>query len=197
MLGMTINRLNNVLEHFRKRRFIVVKALRVGEAYMLSKGSLYVDLWAPTKDYIKYHDYERLAKMLELDKVQALVVFSYRPHSILDYLKRLMDSAERWYGITNKVRIIGVSEVDPDRGIEEAIEKLHTYFAELVSGPTTMEGKCPRCVTGDLQRYQFDDYFSYKLNCISRQYVYVCNMCGLRISRQESLKCFGELAVGL
>ncbi len=182
-----LNRLGDALEYFRRRKFSIVKVLKVGEAYMLSKGSLYVDVWAPTKDYVKYHDYEKLVRGLELDRVQALVIISYRPYTIMDYLKRLMDAAERWYGVSNNVKMIGVSEADAERGVEEAVERLHTYFAELISRPATVRERCPRCDAGDLQRYQFDDYFSQKLYGAARQYVYICDRCGLRISRQELL----------
>ncbi len=183
----TLNRLGGVLEYFKRRKFGIVRALRVGEAYMLSKGSLYVDVWAPTKDYVKYHDYDKLVKGLELDRVHALVIVSYRPYTIMDYLKRLMDAAERWYGVSSKVRMIGVSEADVERGVEDAVERLHTYFAELISRPAASGEECPRCMGGNLQRYQFDDYFSQKLYGVARQYVYICEKCGLRISRQELL----------
>ncbi|ACB40299.1 hypothetical protein [Pyrobaculum neutrophilum] len=150
-------------------------------------GSLQIGFWCPREDFPNFDDIEDARKTLDLDHTDVLVVVAYRPYVIVDYLNSLMERASRWYGVQLHTKLLGVSSVELETGLEEALGRAFVEKPNKLGTAIKTEYVCPHCGRDALGLYRQERYFSRKYRGRVIEGIYACASCGFKIRRVELL----------
>lgn len=93
------------------------------ELVLASVGDLRIGFWCPRDEFPGFDDIDKVREALGIDSLDVLVVVSYRPYVLVDYLNSLLERAHRWYGMQFNLKLLGVSSVEIETGLEEALGK--------------------------------------------------------------------------
>ncbi|MEZ0319051.1 MAG: hypothetical protein ABWK05_03530 [Pyrobaculum sp.] len=174
-----------VVEYLNERG---LKTERRGVEFVIGcTGSLKIGVWCPRADFPDFHDVEDARKALELDSLDVLIVVAYRPYVIVDFLNSLMEGGRRWYGVEFKTKLIGVSSVDLEVGLEEALGRAFVERPHKLGEGADTHTVCPQCLKGELWLYRQQRFFSRKYRGRVVEGIYACAVCGFRIRRLELL----------
>ncbi|MEM1518618.1 MAG: hypothetical protein QXF78_00100 [Pyrobaculum sp.] len=150
-------------------------------------NSLQIGFWCPREEYPTFDDIEDVRKTLDLDSIDILIVVSYRPYILIDYLNSLIERAFRWYGIKLGVKLLGVSSVELETGLEDALGRAMVEKPHKLGVETETEHRCPQCGKDSLKLYRSEKYFSRKYRGRVVESVFGCKYCSFRVRRVELL----------
>lgn len=150
-------------------------------------GSMVLAFWCPHNEFPHFDDVEDARRELELDSVDALVVVSYRPYVVVDYLGGLLERAARWYGIKLQVKLIGASSVELYTALEEALGKAFVDRPKKLGPGRPLEERCPQCLGGTLTLHRLDRHYSYRFGMDVLESIISCSACSLRLRRIDLL----------
>jgi hypothetical protein len=174
-----------VMEYLRGRG---ISAIRDGAELVLARvGSLNIGFWCPRHEFPELDDVESARRALRLGSLDVLVIVSYRPYVLVDYLSALVERAQRWYGIRMGVKLLGVSSVELEAGLEDALGRAFLEAPQKLGGGVMTDDVCPQCRTARLRLYRSERYFSRKYYRRVLESIMACTNCGVRIRRLELL----------
>lgn len=149
--------------------------------------SLQIGFWCPREEYPTFDDIEDVKKSLELDTLDVLVVISYRPYVLVDYLNSIIERALRWYGIKLGVKLLGVSSIELEAGLEDALGRAMVEKPHKLGVETQTDYICPQCGKDYLRLFRNEKYFSRKYRGRVVESVFSCKHCNFRVRRVELL----------
>jgi len=170
----------NVIVEYLKERGLETRRVR-SDFLTTSVGSLKLGLWCPREEFPEFDDIEDVKKTLELDTLDVLIVVSYRPYVLVDYINSFLERAHRWYGLKFDVKLLGVSTVELETGLEEALGRAFVEKPQKLSPGVETEYYCPQCGKGVLHLYRQDKFFSRKYRGRVVENIYACPLCNFRI----------------
>lgn len=176
---------DSVIEYLRERS---LKFARESSDFVTAHaGSLKIAFWCPREDFTTFDDVEDARKSLRLDSIDVLVVVAYRPFVLVDYLASLLERAQRWYGVNFGVKLLGVSSVDLEVGLEEALGRAFAEKPERLGDGLVTEYICPQCTKERLRLYRQEKIWSRKWRGRAIESIYACSSCGFKTRRLELL----------
>lgn len=150
-------------------------------------GSLVLAFWCPRDDFPHFDDVDEARRELELDSVDVLVVVSYRPYVVVDYLGGLLERAARWYGVKLQVKLIGASSMELYAALEEALGKAFVDRPRKLGPGRPLDERCPQCLGGTLTLHRLDRHYSHRFGAEVVESIISCNACSLRLRRIDLL----------
>jgi hypothetical protein len=164
--------------HARRRRL---------DFLLASVGSLTLGFWCPREEFPGFDDIEDVKKTLELDSLDVLVVVSYRPYVLVDYINSILERAHRWYGVKFDIKLLGVSSVELETGLEEVLGRALVEKPHKLGPGATTEYRCPQCNRDILRLFRQEKYFSRKYRGRVVESIYACQTCNFKARRVELL----------
>lgn len=174
-----------VMEYLRERGIYTER--KGVELVVALVGSLRIGFWCPRDDFPTFDDVDDLKKVLGIDSLDVLVVVSYRPYVLVDYLSSLLERAHRWYGVRFDVKLLGISSVDIETGLEEALGRAMVERPHKLGGGVKTDCVCPQCTREYLRLYRQEKFFSRKYRGRVVESIYGCPACNFRARRVELL----------
>jgi len=169
-----------------KERDIKAEA-RGRELVLATAGRLKIEFWCPQEEFPHFGDVEELKKWLSLDSVDVLVVVSYRPYVVVDYVIAMLERAYRWYGLKFDVKLLGLSSVDIEVGLEDVLGRAFVEKPHKLGEGVETDTPCPQCGRDVLRLYRQERFFSRKYRGRAVESIYGCRSCGFRARRVELL----------
>ncbi|MCI4447251.1 MAG: hypothetical protein JHC20_04990 [Pyrobaculum sp.] len=168
-----------VVEYLKERG---LEARRVRPDFLtISVGSLKLGLWCPREEFPEFNDVEDVNKTLELDSLDVLIIVSYRPYVLVDYINSFLERAHRWYGLKFDVKLLGVSTVELETSLEDALGRAFVERPQKLGPGIETEYYCPQCGKGVLRLYRQDKFFSRKYRGRVVENIYACPICNFRV----------------
>jgi predicted RNA-binding Zn-ribbon protein involved in translation (DUF1610 family) len=165
-----------------------LEAKRRGLDFLVaSVGSLRLGFWCPREEFPGFDDVEDLKKVLGLDALDVLVVVSYRPYVLVDYINSLLERAHRWYGVKLDIKLLGVSSVELETGLEEALGRALVEKPQKLGPGVETEYRCPQCGKNVLRLYRQERFFSKKYRGRVIESIYACPACSFKARRIDLL----------
>jgi predicted RNA-binding Zn-ribbon protein involved in translation (DUF1610 family) len=165
-----------------------IEAKREGvELVLASVGDLRIGFWCPRDEFPSFDDIDEVRKVLCIDSLDVLVVVSYRPYVLVDYLNSLLERAHRWYGMRFDLKLLGVSSVEIETGLEEALGRALVEKPSKLGRGVKTEYVCPQCGRDSLYLYRQDRFFSRKYRGRVVESIFGCPICGLKARRVDLL----------
>ncbi|MCY0890969.1 MULTISPECIES: hypothetical protein [Pyrobaculum] len=176
---------NAVVEYLGERG---VKAERKSiEMVVATVGALKIGFWCPREEFPHFDDVEEVRRSLGVDTLDVLIVVSFRPYVLVDYLYSLFERAQRWYGMKIDVRLLGVSSVELETGLEDALARAFVEKPQKLGNGVASEYLCPQCGAGPLYLFRQEKFFSRKYRERVVESIYGCNSCSFRVRRVDLL----------
>ncbi|WP_148682623.1 hypothetical protein [Pyrobaculum ferrireducens] len=157
------------------------------ELVLASVGDLRIGFWCPRDEFPGFDDIDEVRKTLGIDSLDVLVVVSYRPYVLVDYLNSLLERAHRWYGIRLDLKLLGVSSVEIETGLEEALGRALVEKPSKLGRGVKTEYVCPQCGRDFLHLYRQEKYFSRRYRGRVVQSIYGCPSCSFKARRVDLL----------
>jgi predicted RNA-binding Zn-ribbon protein involved in translation (DUF1610 family) len=170
----------DVVVEYLKERGLETRRVRP-DFLMTSVGSLKLGLWCPREEFPEFDDIEDVKKTLELDSLDVLIVVSYRPYVLVDYINSFLERAHKWYGLKFDIKLLGVSTVELETGLEEALGRAFVEKPQKLGPGVETEYHCPQCGKGVLHLYRQDKFFSRKYRGRVVENIYACPLCNFKI----------------
>lgn len=167
-----------ILDYLRERG--ISGSRKNSELVIAPVGSLQLGFWCPRDDFPNIDDIEDAKRVLGLDNLDVLIVVSYRPYVLIDFLNSLIERANRWYGLQFNVKLLGVSSVELETGLEDALGRAFVEKPHKLSPGVKSEYICPQCGKDPLYLYREERYFSRKYRGRVVERIYACISCGFR-----------------
>ena len=170
----------DVVVEYLKERGLEARRVRL-DFLTISVGSLKLGLWCPKEEFPEFNDIEDVNKTLELDSLDVLIVVSYRPYVLVDYINSFLERAHRWYGLKFDVKLLGVSTVELETSLEDALGRAFVERPRKLGPGIETEYNCPQCGKGVLRLYRQDKFFSRKYRGRVVENIYACPLCNFRV----------------
>jgi len=170
----------DVVVEYLKERGLEARRVRL-DFLTISVGSLKLGLWCPKEEFPEFNDIEDVNKTLELDSLDVLIVVSYRPYVLVDYINSFLERAHRWYGLKFDVKLLGVSTVELETSLEDALGRAFVERPQKLGPGIETEYNCPQCGKGVLRLYRQDKFFSRKYRGRVVENIYACPICNFRV----------------
>ncbi|MFN7105108.1 MAG: hypothetical protein ACK4M3_00740 [Pyrobaculum sp.] len=143
-------------------------------------GSLKIGVWCPREEFPDFSDVEYLRQALHIDSLDVLIIVAYRPYVLVDYISSLLERAYRWYGLRFEVKLLGVSSIELETGLEEAFGRAFVEKPHKLDRGIETEDLCPQCTKGLLKLYRREKFFSKKYRGRVVESIYGCSLCGFK-----------------
>ncbi|MCC6032374.1 MAG: hypothetical protein LM566_05600 [Pyrobaculum sp.] len=170
----------DVVVEYLKERGLEARRVRL-DFLTISVGSLKLGLWCPKEEFPEFNDVEDVNKTLELDSLDVLIIVSYRPYVLVDYINSFLERAHRWYGLKFDVKLLGVSTVELETSLEDALGRAFVERPQKLGPGIETEYNCPQCGKGVLRLYRQDRFFSRKYRGRVVENIYACPLCNFRV----------------
>lgn len=170
----------DVVVEYLKERGLEARRVRL-DFLTISVGSLKLGLWCPKEEFPEFNDVEDVKKTLELDSLDVLIVVSYRPYVLVDYINSFLERAHRWYGLKFDVKLLAVSTVELETSLEDALGRAFVERPQKLGPGIETEYNCPQCGKGVLRLYRQDKFFSRKYRGRVVENIYACPLCNFRV----------------
>jgi len=176
----------DVVVEYLKERGLEARRVRL-DFLTISVGSLKLGLWCPREEFPEFNDIEDVNKTLELDSLDVLIVVSYRPYVLVDYINSFLERAHRWYGLKFDVKLLGVSTVELETSLEEALGRALVGKPQKLGPGIETEYRCPQCRKDVLRLYRQERFFSKKYRGRVIESIYACPACSFKARRIDLL----------
>ncbi len=147
-------------------------------------GALHVGVWCPRDEFPFFNNVDTLCRVLKIDVLDVLIVVSYRPYVLIDYVSSLLERARR--DVKHGVKLLGASSIELESALEEVLGRAFVEKPQKLSAGTPTGDLCPQCVSRHLEIYRREKFYSRKYRSRVIESIYGCN-CGFRARRVEIL----------
>ncbi|MGC9136440.1 MAG: hypothetical protein ACP5H6_06255 [Caldivirga sp.] len=152
------------------------------EAYIAKSGSLSMLIWLPNEDYLLIDDPVKFVERMGLNKVDSIMVVSYRAFYLADEVSKLIDTVRVWNGMYLNVKVYAVDIYRLGERLEETLNLALTTFSSKVSSINEPDGPCPQCGSQMLIKYRHSHRsLIYEKPVIEE--ILVCDKCMVKIHR--------------
>ena len=152
------------------------------EAYIAKSGSLNVLIWLPNEYYLLIDDPVKFVEEMSLNKVDGVIVVSYRAFYLADEVSKLIDTVRVWNGMYLNVKVYAVDIYRLEERLEETLNLALTTFSTKVSSINEPDGPCPQCGSQMFIKYRHSHKSLIYEEPVVEE-ILVCEKCMIKIHR--------------